>query len=114
MMNDDFFLGWLARECRFQASVHFAPRTRIGYRIARRVIVTPKDEPQLNMWLSTQGITARVVKDKEQIMQIIRILAPIKQYVKDVNGMSKMLKLLEVNKRRASHQDILDAIELIE
>lgn len=113
-MNDDFFLGWLARECRFQASVHFAPRTRIGYRIARRVIVTPKDEPQLNMWLSTQGITARVVKDKEQIMQIIRILAPIKQYVKDVNGMSKMLKLLEVNKRRASHQDILDAIELIE
>jgi len=78
------------------------------------VIVTPKDEPQLNMWLSTQGITARVVKDKEQIMQIIRILAPIKQYVKDVNGMSKMLKLLEVNKRRASHQDILDAIELIE
>ena len=113
-MNDDFFLGWLARECRFQASVHFAPRTRIGYRIARRVIVTPKDEPQLNIWLSTQGITARVVKDKEQIMQIIRILAPIKQYVKDVNGMSKMLKLLEVNKRRASHQDILDAIELIE
>jgi len=113
-MNDDFFLAWLARECRFQASVHFAPRTRIGYRIARRVIVSPQDEPELNMWLSTQGITARVIKDKEQIMMLIRLLTPIKQYVKDTDGMLKMLRLLEVNKRRATYQDIIDAIELIE
>ena len=113
-MNDDFFLAWLARECRFQASVHFAPRTRIGYRIARRVIVSPQDEPELNMWLSTQGITARVIKDKEQIMMLIRLLTPIKQYVKDTDGMLKMLRLLEVNKRRATYQDIIDAIELID
>lgn len=113
-MNDDFFLAWLARECRFQASVHFAPRTRIGYRIVRRVIVTPQDEPELNMWLSTQGVTARVVKDKEQIMRIIRLLTPVKQYVKDTDGMLRIVKLLEVNKRRATYRDIIEAIELIE
>jgi hypothetical protein len=66
------------------------------------------------MWLSTQGITARVIKDKEQIMMLIRLLTPIKQYVKDTDGMLKMLRLLEVNKRRATYQDIIDAIELIE
>jgi|TARA_R100000482_G_scaffold104468_1_gene47156 hypothetical protein len=113
-MNDDFFLAWLARECRFQASIHFAPRTRIGYRIVRRIIVSPKDEAELNMWLSTKGITARIIKDKEQIMKVIRLLAPVKQYVKDINGMGNMLKILEVNKRRATHQDILNVIAILE
>ena len=88
-MNDDFFLAWLARECRFQASIHFAPRTRIGYRIVRRIIVSPKDEAELNMWLSTKGITARIIKDKEQIMKVIRLLAYVKQYVKDINGIGE-------------------------
>ena len=47
-------------------------------------------------------------------MMLIRLLTPIKQYVKDTDGMLKMLRLLEVNKRRATYQDIIDAIELIE
>ena len=94
MDDDSFFLAWLARECRFQASVHYAPRTRIGYRIARRVIVSPKDQ--------------------SQIKQIIRLLASVKQYVKDIQGMGRMLKIIELNKRRLTHQDILDAIILLE
>ena len=114
MDDDSFFLAWLARECRFQASVHYAPRTRIGYRIARRVIVSPKDEPQLNMWLSSKGITARVIKNKDQIKSLIRLLMPVKQYVKDIEGMGRMLKIIDINKRRVTHQDILDTIILLE
>jgi len=114
MDDDSFFLAWLARECRFQASVHYAPRTRIGYRIARRVIVSPKDEPQLNMWLSSKGITARVIKNKDQIKSLIRLLMPVKQYVKDIQGMGRMLKIIDMNKRRVTHQDILDTIILLE
>tara|TARA_R110000765_G_scaffold103866_1_gene193545 strand:+ start:1486 stop:1830 length:345 start_codon:yes stop_codon:yes gene_type:complete len=114
MDDDTFFLAWLARECRFQASVHYAPRTRIGYRIARRVIVSPKDEPKLNMWLASKGINTRIIKNQEQIQHIIRLLATVKQYVKDIEGMSRMLKIIELNKRRLTHQDILDAIILLE
>ena len=114
MEDDTFFLAWLARECRFQASVHYAPRTRIGYRIARRVIVSPKDEPHLNMWLAGKGVTARIIKNKKQIEHIIRMLTPVNQYVKDIEGMGRMLKILDLNKRRATHQDILDAIILLE
>tara|TARA_R110000744_G_scaffold402_1_gene1599 strand:+ start:300 stop:644 length:345 start_codon:yes stop_codon:yes gene_type:complete len=114
MEDDTFFLAWLARECRFQASVHYAPRTRIGYRIARRVIVSPNDEPYLNMWLASKGVTARIIKNKAQIQSIIRLLAPVKQYVKDIEGMGRMLKILDINKRRATHQDILDAITMLE
>ena len=114
MDDESFFLGWLARECRFQASVHYAPRTRIGYRIARRVIVSPKDEPKLNMWLVEKGITARVIKNKEQIKLLIRLLVPVKEYVKDIQGMGRMLKILEMKKRQLTHQDILDTILLLE
>jgi len=114
MDDESFFLGWLARECRFQASVHYAPRTRIGYRIARRVIVSPKDEPKLNMWLAEKGITARVIKNKEQIKLLIRLLVPVKEYVKDIRGMGRMLKIIDMNKRRVTHQDILDTIVLLE
>jgi len=114
MDDDSFFLAWLARECRFQASVHYAPRTRIGYRIARRIIVSPKDEPKLNMWLASKDVTARVIKNKKQIKLIIRLLAPVKEYVKDIQGMERMLKIIEINKRRVTHQDILDAIILLE
>jgi hypothetical protein len=113
-MNDDFFLGWLARECRFEASVHFAPRTRIGYRINRRIKVSRKDEPALNMWLSTKGINARIIKDKEQIMRLIVLLRPVAKHVKDLNGMNRMLKLLEINRRRLTHETLLKAIELME
>jgi len=114
MDDESFFLAWLARECRFQASVHYAPRTRIGYRIARRVIVSPKDEPKLNMWLAEKGITARVIKNTNQIKLVIRLLVPVKEYVKDIQGMGRMLKILEMKKRQLTHQDILDTIVLLE
>ena len=113
-MNDDFFLGWLARECRFEASVHFAPRTRIGYRIVRRIKVSPKDEPELNMWLSTKGINARIIKDKDMILGLIRILQPVSKYVKDIDGMSRMLTILDMNRRRVKHEEVLHVINLLD
>ena len=113
-MNDDFFLGWLARECRFEASVHFAPRTRIGYRIARRIKVSRKDEPALNMWLSTKGITARIIKDKEQIMRVIVLLRPVSKHVKDLQGINRMLRFLDINRRRLTYDTLTEAISLLD
>ncbi len=114
MDEDSFFLGWLARECRFQLSVHFAPKTRIGYRVARRVLVSRKDEPALNMWLSTKGINARILKDPALIQQLIRILAPVRQHVADIDNMLKMIRLMEYKKRNPKHADIEEVIRMID
>tara|TARA_R100001510_G_C7642064_1_gene199650 strand:+ start:618 stop:971 length:354 start_codon:yes stop_codon:yes gene_type:complete len=114
MDEDSFFLAWLARECRFQISVHFAPKTRIGYRVERRVLVSRKDEPALNMWLATQGVNARVIKDAALIRQVIRILTPVKQYVADVDNMVKMIRLMDYKGRSPTHQEIEDIIRMID
>ena len=114
MDDDSFFLGWLARDCRFQISVHFAPNTRIGYRVERRVLVSRKDEPALNMWLSTKGVNARIIKDPELIQQVIRILAPVKEHVYDAANMLKMIRLMEYKKRNPTHEKIEDIIDMID
>ncbi len=114
MDEDAFFLGWLARDCRFQISVHFAPNTRIGYRVARRVLVSRKDEPALNMWLSTQGINARILKDPDLIRHLIRILAPVKQHVADNKNMLKMIRLMDYKGRAPTHAQIEDIIRMID
>jgi hypothetical protein len=66
------------------------------------------------MWLAGKGVTTRIIKNKKQIELIIRMLTPVNKYVKDIEGMGRMLKILDLNKRRATHQDILDAIILLE
>ena len=114
MDEDAFFLGWLARDCRFQISVHFAPKTRIGYRVARRVLVSKKDEPALNMWLSTKGINARILKDPNLIRQLIRILAPVKEHVADITNMRKMIRLMDYKGRAPTHAQIEDIIRMID
>ena len=114
MDDDSFFLGWLARDCRFQISVHFAPNTRIGYRVERRVLVSRKDEPALNMWLSTKGVNARIIKDPELIQQVIRILVPVKEHVYDAANMLKMIRLMEYKKRNPTHEKIEEIIDMID
>ena len=114
MDEDAFFLGWLARDCRFQLSVHFAPSTRIGYRVARRVLVSRKDEPALNMWLSTKGINARILKDPNLIRQLIRILAPVKEHVADIANMRKMIRLMDYKGRSPTHEEIVNIIGMID
>lgn len=114
MDEDSFFLAWLARECRFQLSVHFAPQTRIGYRVERRVLVSRKDEPALNLWLVSQGINARILKDPELIRAVIRILTPVKQYVYDIDNMLKMIRLMDYKGRTPTYEEIAEIIELID
>lgn len=114
MDEDAFFLGWLARECRFQLSVHFAPKTRIGYRVERRALVSRKDEPALNMWLAAQGINARIIKDAELIRQLIRLLAPVRQHVYDRKNMLKMIRLMDYKGRAPTHEEIAEVIALID
>lgn len=112
--EDSFFLGWLARECRFQISVHFAPNTRIGYRVERRALVSRKDAPALNMWLATQGINTRILKDPKLIRALILLLHPVKQHIHDLDNMLKMLRLMDYKGRTPTHQSIQDIIELMD
>lgn len=114
MDDDSFFLGWLARDCRFQISVHFAPKTRIGYRVERRVIVSKKDEPALNMWLSTKGVNARIIKSVDLIQTLIQLLTPVKQHVYDLDNMLKMLRLMDYKKRNPKFENIEEIIDMID
>ena len=114
-LNDDFFLGWLARECRFQASVHWAQRTRLGYRVYRRVIVSPSDEPALNLWLAHKGVHGRVLRDKEQIQRIIELLRPVSDHVSHQNGLKKMLQVLNVPSTRSqTNAGIVSILEILD
>tara|TARA_Y100001938_G_C7940174_1_gene353899 strand:+ start:345 stop:701 length:357 start_codon:yes stop_codon:yes gene_type:complete len=114
-MDDSFYLGWLARECRFQASIHRAPRLKLGYKLHRKVIVSPKDEPKLNLWLATQGVHGRILKSKEQIELVMKILTPVRELVADKSGWVKMCVVLdEQNTRYLAYDDIIRISNLFE
>ena len=114
-LSDDFYLAWLARECRFQASVHWAPRTRLGYRVYRRVIVSPFDEPALNLWLATKGGHGRVLRDKEQIERVIALLRPVSKHVFHQDGLKKMLQVLNVpSTKRQTYSGIVSILEILD
>ena len=111
-LNDEFYLAWLARECRFQASVHWAPRTRLGY---RRVIVSPIDEPALNLWLATKGVHGRVLRDKSQIRLIIELLRPVAIHVAHAQGLKKMLRVLDVPSTKSqTYNGIISILEILD
>jgi hypothetical protein len=99
-MDDGFYLGWFARECRFQASVHYAPKNRLGYRLHRRVIVSPKDEPALNLWLAHHGVHGRILKERQQIEKVMELLTPVRDHVVDMSGWMRMLLILDEEKGR--------------
>jgi len=110
--HDDFFLGWLARDARFQASVHFAPKTKLGYTIHRKVYASMQDEPALNMWLATQGIYGRVLRDVRQITLLLRLLEPVWDAVKDKHNLKKLRITMEATSaRKIEHNEMLDLIK---
>jgi len=114
-LSDEFYLAWLARECRFQASVHWAPRTRLGYRVYRRVIVSPIDEPALNLWLATKGVHGRVLRDKSQIRLIIELLRPVATHVAHAQGLKKMLQVLNVPSTKSqTYEGITSILEILD
>jgi hypothetical protein len=109
--SDDFFLGWLARDVRFQASVHFAPKTKLGYTIHRKVYASKRDEPHLNMWLATQGIYGRVLRDIKQIRVLLKILEPVWDAVKDRDNLDRLLLTIEATSaRKIGHEEMLELI----
>ena len=113
--HDDFFLGWLARDARFQASVHFAPKTKLGYTIHRKVYTSMKDEPQLNLWLSSQGVHGRVLRDTKQIRRLIGLLEPIWDAVKDRDNLQSLLTTMDATSaRKMTHPEMLDVIRVLD
>jgi|10_taG_2_1085330.scaffolds.fasta_scaffold162899_2 hypothetical protein len=113
-MNDDFFLGWLAREVRFQVGIHFRQRQYLGYTVYRRVLTTKKDEPAMNMWLAEKGVYGRVLKNAEQIARLIEILSPAREYIVDQNGLANYLRVADVKNRFLTHEGLLEVLHILE
>ena len=105
--HDDFFLAWLARDVRFQASIHFSPKRKLGYKVHRKVYTSMEDEPELNLWLATEGVHGRVLRDKEQIQRVLSLLAPVWEAVKDRDNLQKLLLTMDApTARKMNHADI--------
>lgn len=98
--SDDFFLAWLARDARFQASVHFAPKTKLGYSVHRKVYTSMQDEPHLNMWLAQHGVHGRVLRDIKQIRKVLALLEPVWGAVKDKANLDSLLLTMNTNTAR--------------
>lgn len=105
--HDDFYLAWLARDARFQASIHFAPKTKLGYTVHRKVYTSMQDEPRLNLWLASQGIHGRVLRDVKQIRKVLALLEPVWEVVKDGNNLQKLLLTMNVTSaRKIGHEEM--------
>jgi hypothetical protein len=113
--HDDFFLAWLARDARFQASVHFAPKTKLGYTIHRKVYTSMKDEPKLNLWLASQGVHGRVLRDVKQIHRVIDLLEPVWDVVKDRDNLESLLTTMEATSaRKMAHNEMQELISKLD
>jgi hypothetical protein len=113
--HDDFFLAWLARDARFQASVHFAPKTKLGYTIHRKVYTSMKDEPKLNLWLASQGVHGRVLRDVKQIHRVIDLLEPVWDAVKDRDNLESLLTTMEATSaRKMAHDEMQELISKLD
>ena len=105
--HDDFFLAWLARDARFQASVHFAPKTKLGYTIHRKVYTSMQDEPELNLWLASKGVHGRILRDVNQIRHILNLLEPIWDAVKDRDNLQNLLSTMNATSaRKMTHPEM--------
>jgi len=113
--HDDFFLGWLARDARFQASVHFAPKTKLGYTIHRKVYTSMNDEPELNLWMASQGVHGRVLRDIKQIHRVIDLLEPVWSAVKDRDNLERLLTTMEASTaRKMGHTEMEQIISRLD
>ena len=113
--HDDFFLAWLARDARFQASIHFSPKRKLGYKVHRKVYTSMEDEPELNLWLATKGVHGRVLRDKGQIQRVLSILTPVWEAVKDRGNLQKLLLTMDAQTaRKMNHADIADLMRQFE
>jgi hypothetical protein len=113
--HDDFFLAWLARDARFQASIHFSPKRKLGYKVHRKVYTSMEDEPLLNLWLASKGVHGRVLRDKKEIQKVLSILAPVWDAVKDRANLQKLLLVMDApSARKMKHTDITDLMRQFE
>jgi len=113
--HDDFFLAWLARDARFQASVHFAPKTKLGYTIHRKLYTSMQDEPDLNLWLASKGVHGRVLRDVNQIRKVISLLEPVWDAVKDRHNLESLLTTMKATSaRKMAHPEMEEIISQLD
>ena len=112
MASDDFYLAWLARECRFRYTIHFAPKTLLGYTPVRRAIVTPRAEPDLQAWLAKHDINHRIISDRDELRRLVRLLSPVRDLVKDIQNMDRLTNSLNKPLRGLAHEDLFSAFSV--
>ena len=114
-LSDDFFLGWLARDARFQASVHFAPKCRLGYTVHRKVYASMNEAPRLAMWLRDKGINGRVLRDTQEINRLLSLLGPVWEVVKDRDNLERlMLTMNTTSMRKMRHGEMCELIHSLD
>ena len=106
MEGDDFYLAWLARECRFSVSIHFAQRNLLGYRLVRIITVTPQREPAMMEWLAGKDIHTRIIKDPDVQRRLLRLLRPVSKHVRDRDRMVLLLSVIAIPLKGMKHEDL--------
>lgn len=113
--SDDFYLAWLARDVRFQCSVHFSPKHKLGYSIYRKVYTSKDDCPPLNLWLTERGIHGRILRNREQIRKLLTILEPVWDCVKDRENLERLnITMRATTPRKITHDEILPIIHALD
>ena len=107
-MHDDFYLAWLARDCRFHCTIYFTPQALLGYSPVRRAIVTSTHEPELQEWLATKNIEHRCIRDRHELRRLLRLLSPVRERVKDRKNMENLIEMLDKPLRGLSHEELFE------
>ena len=114
-LSDDFFMGWLARDARFQASVHFAPKCRLGYTVHRKVYASMDEAPRLTMWLREKGINGRVLRDRDEISRLLSLLGPVWEVVKDRDSLERLMLTMDATSmRKMKHDEMCELIQTLD
>ena len=109
-MNDDFFLGWLAREAKFSVRVVVNPDVKIGYQLRRRVRVCKDKDSTLLLWLIGRDIKTRYVCNKKDILTILKLLAPVYEHIADKDGFDLMQETIDLSIRQMNHEELFEAL----
>tara|TARA_S200000501_G_scaffold332489_1_gene335228 strand:+ start:2391 stop:2624 length:234 start_codon:yes stop_codon:yes gene_type:complete len=74
-----------------------------------------QDEPELNMWLASQGVHGRVLRDKTQIRQVLSLLEPVWDAVKDRGNLENLILTMSTSTaRKMAYPEIKSIIQVLD
>ena len=73
------------------------------------------DEPELNLWMASQGVHGRVLRDIKQIHRVIDLLEPVWSAVKDRDNLERLLTTMEASTaRKMGHTEMEQIISRLD